>query len=946
MKDNLKLFLRKTFDIREGEYERAFLMQIYIFLIISTLLIVKPTVNALFLSKYGVENLPFAFILVAIFAGLVSTLYSRILSKISLNKIIVGTLLFSIFSLIFFGVFLWLNIFENVILYFFYIWVAIFALLTTSHFWVMANIVFNAREAKRLFGFVGAGAIGGGIFGGYLTSVLAQIMSSEFLPFVCTIFLICCIPIVRKVWRENVANTQTQFQQEKRTKDFGDRPFNLIRHSKHLTYIACIVGVSVMVAKLVDYQFGGIASALISDPDELTVFFGFWFSTFNVISLLLQLFLTRKVVGTFGVGTSLFFLPSLILLATVTLLIAPDMLMAAVFLKMSDGSLKQSINKAAMELLILPLPVNLKKQTKTYIDVFVDSLATGIIGLVLIFLVKGLDLSTHSISWMIVGLLFVWLYFADQVRKEYLKTFKLKLTESAPVYNKKNKFDLSKKSVLSGMEKVLEHGKEQQVLFVLEKIRELNHERFFEKTQKLLTHESDAVRTAALHNLYYYKNHDISKEVEKLTKDPMQKVKIAAFEYLMKRSPEDNTGLIKRYLSEEDDKVRGAALVSIAKETSDNPNLKKRYEVEKVIQQRLDTLPTIQDEVSRKYRTLSLLKAIGYARIPSFYSFLKASLHDEDTEVINHAIIAAGKTLSPMFIDDLIRLLAVKECNDNATAALFHFGKSIVNVLRKNIHQGEIGLESLRKVPSVVKQIEAQRSVDFLFELFDYDDQIVRLEALRGLNMLRNNFPHLRFSKRSIVHKVLAEANLFQDTLSVLYVQSNIEKSNNLEDFENQASKEKNARLSLINLLEEKLDQNLERIFRLLGLKYSSDDIIVIYQGLKNSKPDFRLNALEFLDNLLEPNLKKVLIPIVETAMVETITEAAIRNLNVKIPDEYQCFRMLMKGRDLSVKIAVLTLITQLNNKQYLSLAKEYAITDNLKIKAHAQQVVETLEKL
>jgi hypothetical protein len=44
---------------------------------------------------------------------------------------------------------------------------------------------FDAREAKRLFGFIGPGAIAGSIFGGYLTSLLAPYIGSENLLFVC-----------------------------------------------------------------------------------------------------------------------------------------------------------------------------------------------------------------------------------------------------------------------------------------------------------------------------------------------------------------------------------------------------------------------------------------------------------------------------------------------------------------------------------------------------------------------------------------------------------------------------------------------------------------------------------------------------------------------------------------------------------------------------------------
>ena len=114
-----------------------------------------------------------------------------------------------------------------------------------------------------------------------------------------------------------------------------------------------------MVAKLVDYQFGGIAAGLIPDPDKLTGFFGFWLSTFSVISLILQLFFTRKIIERFGVTSSLLFLPGSISLAVIILFLFPGLLAAAVFLKMADGSLKQSLNKAAMELLIMPIPTQM-----------------------------------------------------------------------------------------------------------------------------------------------------------------------------------------------------------------------------------------------------------------------------------------------------------------------------------------------------------------------------------------------------------------------------------------------------------------------------------------------------------------------------------------------------------------------------------------------------------
>jgi len=231
IKKYVRQLLRKMFDIREGEYRKAVLMQLNIFLIISTLLIVKPAVNGLFLARFGAENLPNAFVLVAIVAGLVSLFYSKILSRIPLNIIMVRTLIWSVIVLIVFGVLLRFDFLVGWVLYLFYIWVAIFAVLSASQFWVLANIVFNSREAKRLFGFIGAGAIAGGIFGGYLTSIIAELIHSENLLFIAALLLFFCIPLTRTVWKNDVVSTQSKFQQKKGIKGFDSNPLALIRKS-------------------------------------------------------------------------------------------------------------------------------------------------------------------------------------------------------------------------------------------------------------------------------------------------------------------------------------------------------------------------------------------------------------------------------------------------------------------------------------------------------------------------------------------------------------------------------------------------------------------------------------------------------------------------------------------------------------------------------------------
>ena len=92
----IEQFSRKTFDIRRGEGKRALLMWTNIFLIISSLLIIKPVCFSLFLLKFGVSQLPYVFILVAIFAAVVASYYSRLVKKVNFETVVEKSLQFSI----------------------------------------------------------------------------------------------------------------------------------------------------------------------------------------------------------------------------------------------------------------------------------------------------------------------------------------------------------------------------------------------------------------------------------------------------------------------------------------------------------------------------------------------------------------------------------------------------------------------------------------------------------------------------------------------------------------------------------------------------------------------------------------------------------------------------------------------------------------------------------
>ncbi|MBP6680882.1 MAG: HEAT repeat domain-containing protein, partial [Saprospiraceae bacterium] len=793
-----KDFFLRIFDIRTGEFRRVWLMQLNIFLLIQCLWIVKPVVNAQFLSRVGVDKLPFVFLLVALTALAVATAYSRLLNRMPLGTIMLRTYMISILSLLTFAILLHLHLFKDWMSYLFYIGVALFGLITTSQFWLLGNLVFSSLEAKRLFGFIGAGAIAGGISGGYITSVLAHVMNSENLLFLAAGMLIVGMFVNRKIWLMFVPlfNRAVQIKQ---TKTLHEYPFRLIRNSKHLTYLALIIGISVVVDKLVEFQFSSIASASIKDPDKLTAFFGFWFSTANVISLGIQLLITQRVLGFIGVGRSLFIFPGAMFAGAVAVLNTP-VLWAGTSLKVLDIALKQSINKASTELLILPIPMAIKSQAKTFIDIFVDTTATGVGGIMLIFLINGFNLSVRAVCMMILALICLWIYFAVRVRKEYVLAFEEKIGMNRHMVNRKDAKH-SDASVVEGIRRTLKSGSTKQILFLLSSIEENKDPTMMQDAIPLLAHESPLVRQAALRCLYYNPDHTIISIIEPMLKDPDDEVRSRAFSCLLAHTRQNRVRFINDYLDDQDPAISGAALVGLATEARDNPVLQHQFNLEKRIYDKINLSRTITDSETTDSIKIMVSRAIGYGKLEMYYPILTEYMQAANLAVARQAMLSAGNSGDPAFVKELLSFLPGKATRSTARKALAKFEPSeILPVLAEVINEKNIKTELLIQIPSLAESMDTQQAVDFIFSLVQQQDPATKLEALEALHTLKTKFPHLTISGKRVLPILMEEADLYRDTLIVSYTaQQNWE--SHAED--SAVSKTRN---EVIKVLERRLD--------------------------------------------------------------------------------------------------------------------------------------------
>ncbi|MGB5944435.1 MAG: Npt1/Npt2 family nucleotide transporter [Leeuwenhoekiella sp.] len=909
----IEKFLNKTFNIRDGELAISFYMQLYVFLIITVLLIVKPTINALFINKLGASSLAYAFLFIAISAILSNYFYNQAVRRFSLKRIIIATILSFALSFAILGGLLIFEDVGTVTLYIFYVIAGIFAVLTTSQFWLVANMVFNAREAKRLFGFIGSGAIAGGIFGGYLTNILATNIGNASLLLLAGGILLMCIPIMLKIYQRGKLNGAAHRYPNTAEKSNEEPALRTILKSKHLTYVAIILGISVIVAKLVDFQFSDFASRKIPDPDDLASFFGFWFSTFNLVSLAIQLFLTNRLVNWLGVNSSLLILPLGIALGSLLFLTVPE-LWVLILIKGIDGSFKQSVNKAGMELVMVPVPLAVKNTAKSFIDVVVDSAATGIAGCLLIFVIKGLSLSTNYVTVIILLLLFIWLVGIFKVRDTYFKSFRESLKSA--VSDQRKLPVRSRKTNLQVSRSILQEGTPEEILIFLDNLNKQNAKRLKAEIVSLLDHSNPEVQQAAIKQLYFYPPNTERQRVRNLVYTKNELLVQEALNYLIVHTSSSDNRIFDSYLNHSSPYIAHAALLCLSRESQKDRSLAGRFNLELRLELWLAEmdLPDSQHQ-TEEYR--ALLTTIGYAGLSKFYSFISVNFNNRNVKVVQAAIDAAGISQNPVFIDALIDFLETKTFRKAAQKALRNYGDFISKELLNRDREKMLKNSSKRHVPTVIQKFETQNAVGVLLQFLRSSDVTIRLAAARSLSIMKGKASNLNFRLKTVQRFLMVQMKELYQILGVESAVYNKSFENMTNTSEDDIVEIDIARNALREAIGEQIEERLETVFKLLAVLYNRKDIGIAYVAYKSQDANTKANTIEFLDNILSPKLKTRLLPLLEASVAQRADE----NLEYFGKAEYRfndALLYLLKNGDAKVRLPALYLIQYLGDTDFI----------------------------
>jgi len=424
--------LTRWFDVRPDETRRALLSFLGAYSIMSFLILARALRTTFFVTTFDVTSLPYMTIAVAVLTLPVVGLFARSMGRgnphVVYSGFLVGlsALIGAVFVAITFSEAPGLAKVANVA---FYLVTVLGASLLTSGFWMVTAEHYSLRQAKRLFGLIGAG----GTLGAMLTGLSVSWLTGSFSTLQLVPGLVLLLAAVFALqWLMPRLAPHHHHQEDTQRAPIREG-LDLILGRPHLRNIAMIVFVATMVSTILEYQFIEIISTEFgTDGERMTGFFAAFYGWTGVIALLVQVFLAGRLMRSAGIAVSLAVLPALLLAGSAAMFLVPMTMVTALFwtttgVRGADNSLRKSLHRSVLEYLYVPVPPEVRRKTKTFIDSVVDSMAGGIGAAILFLWVTWAGFSSRWLSVLVMALSIAFIYGAVRTGAQYARTVRDRL---------------------------------------------------------------------------------------------------------------------------------------------------------------------------------------------------------------------------------------------------------------------------------------------------------------------------------------------------------------------------------------------------------------------------------------------------------------------------------------------------------------------------------------
>jgi AAA family ATP:ADP antiporter len=734
--------------------------------------------------------------------------------------------------------------------YLLYIWGSVFATVVTVHFWLVVGRAYTFTEAKRGYAFIGAGGGVGAIAGAAGARALTHAFDARHLLMASAVAMVLAafgpVAALRRSLRGEHPRRRRRYTLREN--------LPLLRDDPYLRRVVGVVLVSTVTFTLVDYIFKSEVKAAIP-PERLGSFFATVNIVFNGVSLAAQLLVVPWLIHRTGVTRAVLLLPLLLLGSGVAVALTGG-LAAVLAMKAADGGMRYSLHRTTTELLYVPISDSLRDRVKGLMDGLGQrgGQALGsvvIIGCIAVHdarVVLGGLLGALALGWLLVGL---------GLRAHYLDLFRTALKTGArarslelPALDMRSleTFITALSSdddaeVMAALDLLADQGRARLipalilyhpsapvVLRALEVFAAADRKDFAAPLGRLLRHREPEIRAAAL---------DAYCTLADSTAAPARRGRRTT----PRPALAPTTDLLRRALQDESPLVSTTALVHLVADGTMPP----------------DEAHAAFDRIVREgtpEERQALVRAIRRSPLPVFEEVLLGLAGSDIGATSVELPEAMAEIKSEAFLAPLTAMLANRELVSSARAALVAIGPPALAWLDQAMTDPEVPAKVRRHVPRTIARFDPWEAIPILLKhLPRAPDGMVRYKILRGLNRLAVEAPEAPMDPEVLTEVTQQTA---EEALRALDWRVQLETGATADARRRTPSLE-----LLLALLRDKEQLAIERLFRLLGLRFVGEDFARIWRGLRSGDEHARASSRELLENLLQAPLREVVLSLV-----------------------------------------------------------------------------------
>ena len=845
----LERVLEAALRIRPGEQRRVGLMALYSACAIGAVVVGRSVRDTLYLAHRDASELPWMYVFSSIGVAVVSYAYARVADRFRRDTL--NSLCAVLGAFLTVGSYFMVGLDEKGraetawVYPVLYVFIEIMGSVVVIQFWTMCTDLFNPREAKRLFGMIGAGGtLANVIFGFAIKSYIHGGGHAEQLLYFCALLLLACAGIARLAGRQSPATQPLRITRPRRGIVLAREGLSVMA-SPHLVNVAAIASLSAIAVTIIDFQFKVAAKAqFVHNQDALAGFFGNFYGICGGIALAVQLWATGRVLERYGILASLLPLPVGLAVGSGTSMVHPG-LMATTLSKGSDTIFRYTMNDASMQLLYLPVAAHIRGRAKAFIDGILKPASIALAGLALLAYKRSTQ-AGNPYPLTITGLVLIvaWVVLLVRARKEYVTTL-LQTLERRHLDLESSSLARADEATLAALSHALESPSAATVLNALELCQNVQGKDFGGQAMTLCGHSDGAVRAAALRFIGEHRDRRALEAIRLRLTDPDPLVQGAAVQALCALEQDAALGEVRHFLESPSPEVRAAVVVGLVRHAGLDGILAAA-----------EPLKLLLNAHSGSDRALAA-SVLGQLGVKSFYRPLIALLQDGDAQVRRQAVAAAAKLKSPELVPSLLLAMRHRDTSLEAASALTLYGPGIETQLEDALRSSPEPAVR-RGAALVLGRLGTTESAAALVLALASPDAEVRARAAAALSRLLRRNPAMPVDATAVRAALVAELARARDATVAA-------RSLGLPTPPPHARSNPKTAADLLGLaLAEERDRAIERCLAIVAVLHPSAGLEAVVEGLRSDQVARRANAVEVLDNTVPDPWKREILTVLE----------------------------------------------------------------------------------